>query len=362
MGRGTRSSTTLDFVGADPNDFIGDSNCGTTTSPAVLAPGQSCQIQIAFAPTIDGPRSASLILSDNEDTPLQVPLSGTGTVGYYETTPNGSVLNFGDANFFGDLSAIGLAPARRRDHHDARTATVTGWWLGTAGCSASVTPASSARPVPSHLNKPIVGMASTPSGHGLLAGGVRRRRCSASATPSSAARPAPFTSTSPIVGMAPTPDGQGYWLVASDGGIFAFGDANFSARPARIHLNKPIVGMAADADGTGYWLVASDGGIFAFGDADFFGSTGAVRSTQPDRGHGGDARRAAATGWSLGRRHLQLRRCHLPRSAGGTGVSNVVGLAGTAPPAFPGYLGVFFNSALRFHAQGANQRFHYIHH
>ena len=28
--------------------------------------------------------------------------------------------------------------------------------------------------------------------------------------------------------MAPTVDGQGYWLVASDGGVFAFGDAVFS--------------------------------------------------------------------------------------------------------------------------------------
>jgi hypothetical protein len=37
-------------------------------------------------------------------------------------------------------------------------------------------------------------------------------------------------------------------------------------------LNKPIVGMAATPDGMGYWLVASDGGIFAYGDAGFFGS------------------------------------------------------------------------------------------
>ena len=26
---------------------------------------------------------------------------------------------------------------------------------------------------------------------------------------------------------ASTPDGRGYWLVAADGGIFAFGDAGF---------------------------------------------------------------------------------------------------------------------------------------
>ena len=31
----------------------------------------------------------------------------------------------------------------------------------------------------------------------------------------------------------------------------------------------------------GYWLVASDGGIFSFGDAQFFGSTGAMTSTSP---------------------------------------------------------------------------------
>jgi hypothetical protein len=31
----------------------------------------------------------------------------------------------------------------------------------------------------------------------------------------------------PIVGMATTPDGKGYWLVAADGGVFTFGDARF---------------------------------------------------------------------------------------------------------------------------------------
>ena len=41
-----------------------------------------------------------------------------------------------------------------------------------------------------------------------------------------------------------------------------------------MHLNKPIVGMAPTRDGGGYWLVASDGGIFAYGDAGFYGSTG----------------------------------------------------------------------------------------
>jgi hypothetical protein len=85
----------------------------------------------------------------------------------------------------------------------------------------------------------------------------------------------------PIVGMAPTPSGQGYWLVASDGGIFSFGDAAFRGSTGAMVLNKPIVGMASTPSGRGYWLVASDGGIFAFGDAAFRGSTGAISLNRP---------------------------------------------------------------------------------
>jgi hypothetical protein len=85
----------------------------------------------------------------------------------------------------------------------------------------------------------------------------------------------------PIVGMAATPDGQGYWLVGSDGGIFSFGDATFYGSTGTTALNKPIVGVAATPDGQGYWLVASDGSIFTFGDATFYGSTGAIALNKP---------------------------------------------------------------------------------
>ena len=135
----------------------------------------------------------------------------------------------------------------------------------------------------------------------------------------------PATSNAPVTGMAATPDGGGYWLVASDGGVFAFGDAgfygsaagtpegydvvglattrdghgywlvdssgvvtNFGDAPALgaipstgVVLNQPVVGMAATPDGGGYWLVASDGGVFAFGDARFSGSEGATALNAP---------------------------------------------------------------------------------
>ena len=54
---------------------------------------------------------------------------------------------------------------------------------------------------------------------------------------------APLRLNQPIVGMAATPDGKGYWLVASDGGIFSFGDAAFFGSEGGVHLNAPIVGI-----------------------------------------------------------------------------------------------------------------------
>ena len=128
--------------------------------------------------------------------------------------------------------------------------------------------------------KPIVGMASTPDGGGywLVAsdGGIfalGNARFHGSAGNLTLARP--------IVGMAATPDGGGYWLVASDGGIFGYGNARFHGSTGGIALNRPIVGMARTNNGGGYWLVASDGGIFAFGNAGFHGSTGGIALNKP---------------------------------------------------------------------------------
>ena len=126
--------------------------------------------------------------------------------------------------------------------------------------------------------------------------------------------------------MAATPDGHGYWLVASDGGIFTFGDARYSARPAAsastarssgwppprpatatgwsrptaasspsatphycgstgaMHLQPPDRRHGRPTPGHGYWLVASDGGIFTFGDARYLGSEGGKPLTSPSSG------------------------------------------------------------------------------
>ena len=76
--------------------------------------------------------------------------------------------------------------------------------------------------------------------------------------------------------MTSTADGHGYWLVARDGGVFAFGNAPYYGSTGNIRLNQPIAGITAAQDGHGYRFVAADGGVFNFGSAPFYGSAGSV--------------------------------------------------------------------------------------
>jgi hypothetical protein len=78
-----------------------------------------------------------------------------------------------------------------------------------------------------------------------------------------------------IIGLTATQTGRGYWLVGSDGGVFAFGDARFyGSLPGNGVRVANIVAMAATKSGLGYWLIGSQGEVFAFGDAPFHGSLG----------------------------------------------------------------------------------------
>jgi hypothetical protein len=85
--------------------------------------------------------------------------------------------------------------------------------------------------------------------------------------------------------MAATPDHKGYWLVGSDGRVFAFGDARFfgsapepPSRQGAVGASNTAlaqtVGIASTEDGRGYYLVSAKGGVYAFGDARFKGSCG----------------------------------------------------------------------------------------
>ena len=124
----------------------------------------------------------------------------------------------------------------------------------------------------------------------------------------SRARPA----NSPIVGMAATPDGRGVsgWS-ASDGGIFSFRRRCRSTAVRRRPPPQPAHrrhGLHARRQ-VATWLVATDGGIFSYGDARLLRlHRWQATSTSPSSGIAADP---ATGGYWRGRRRrrrLQLRR------------------------------------------------------
>jgi hypothetical protein len=75
--------------------------------------------------------------------------------------------------------------------------------------------------------------------------------------------------------MVPSTDDHGYFMVASDGGVFAFGDATFAGSCYSIGgCSGAAVSVMPDASGHGYWLVTSTGAVYGFGDAPFLGAPG----------------------------------------------------------------------------------------
>jgi hypothetical protein len=151
--------------------------------------------------------------------------------GYWLVQANGAVTVFGDAQHFGDASALPLNGGIRAM---AVTKSGNGYWLmGDDGGIFSYGDAAF---------------------HGSMGGVPLNGR---------------------ILDMAATEDG--YWLVGEDGGVFSF-DVGFHGSMGSTVLNKPVTSITAAADGSGYWLVGLDGGIFSFG-VDFHGSLPGVDPT-----------------------------------------------------------------------------------
>ncbi len=134
--------------------------------------------------------------------------------GYWLVGPEGGVLGFGDAHYYGSTGSeprhspiVGIAP----------TPDGGGYWL--VGSDGSVLSFGDAHYYGSAGGKPL---------------------------------------HSPVVGMAPTVDGRGYWLVGSDGTVLSFGDAHFFGSSAGKSLAEPVVAVSANPEGGGYWLVEGE--------------------------------------------------------------------------------------------------------
>ena len=285
---GSAITVTFSFSGAGTDDYAWTfgSNCAAPIDAAgkiiPIAATSSCTVDVYFYPGALGERDAALTLTTtwtHQASSRSPATAASVTTRSAQTGPSATPAMpppTGTPRAFRSTTRSSAWPR-------PVTTGATGWSPPTAGSSTTATPSSTARPAASRSNKPIVGMAASynssgPAGYWLVAsdGGIFNYG------------QAPFYGSagairlnSPIVGMAPTPDGGGYWLVAADGGIFSYGDAQFYGSAGSLHLNKPIVGMAATPDGGGYWLVAADGGIFSYGDALFHGSAGSLPLVQP---------------------------------------------------------------------------------
>jgi hypothetical protein len=74
--------------------------------------------------------------------------------------------------------------------------------------------------------------------------------------------------------------GDGYWLVAADGGLFAFGGVPYlgSVAGERPDNYAGAVQMRATVTGRGYYIADANGGIAPFGDATFLGADTSQRA------------------------------------------------------------------------------------
>jgi hypothetical protein len=199
--------------------------------------------------------------------------------GYYLVAGDGGIFPFGDATGYGSTGNVRL---NKPVVGMATTPKADGYWVvaGDGGIFTFGNAIGYGSTGGIHLNKPVVAMVPTATGKGywLVAsdGGIFPFGDAAGYGSTGG-----IVLNKPIIGMAVTATGKGYWLVAGDGGIFPFGDATGYGSTGGIVLNKPIVSMAATVDGKGYWLVAADGGVFSFGDAVGYGSAAALPIDSP---------------------------------------------------------------------------------
>ena len=174
--------------------------------------------------------------------PAAITAPSTATThGYWLVGSDGGIFNFGAAGFYGSTGSlalqrpvVGLSPTTSR----------TGYWLvaSDGGIFAFNTGFYGSLP----------GLGLNPAGSGL-----------------------PHSLNAPIVGMVPSVTGHGYFMVASDGGVFAFGDAHFAGScPGIGGCAGSAVAVVPDASGNGYWVVTNTGSVYGFGDATYYGAPG----------------------------------------------------------------------------------------
>ncbi|HEY3240468.1 MAG TPA: phosphodiester glycosidase family protein, partial [Acidimicrobiia bacterium] len=85
------------------------------------------------------------------------------------------------------------------------------------------------------------------------------------------------------VDLEPTASGNGYWIVDDNGSVFAFGDARYlgNADRSRLVAGEKVTSLSATPTGSGYWFFTSKGRVLTRGDAGLFGDVAAIKLNGP---------------------------------------------------------------------------------
>ncbi len=194
--------------------------------------------------------------------------------GYWLVGANGAVYSFGDAKFLGGLQGkhlnqpiVGMA------------ATPKGMGYILLGRDGGIFSFGNARFYGStgaiHLNAPVLDVSMSADGHGywfVAADGGVFSYGGAQFHGSTGA----MKLAQPVRSMTAAANGKGYWMVADDGGIFAF-DVPFEGSMPRVRdlYGYPYVSsvrMRSLPSNDGYYILAVNGTVWAFGNAKYFGS------------------------------------------------------------------------------------------
>ncbi len=272
-----------------------------TTSAAFTGLDPAKTYTATITATNDRGTSPAVQVSGKPDAPATPPPAASGDAdGYWMVRSGGSVYAFGGATDFGSPTLNPGTTAVAITGHPAGT----GYWvLGSDGTvyprGAAVTyPANN--PAVLSPGETYTSIAAHPSGNGYWLFTSKGRVI----THGNAGHFQDLVTlgvnlNAPVIASAPTAAGDGYLMVAADGGVFAFPTSNTTLFQGSIQsvindqlklvgiaatdwLQAPIVGIVPTPTGGGYWMIASDGGVFGFGDAGFRGSVpGALNGGLP---------------------------------------------------------------------------------
>jgi len=235
-----------------------------------LTPGESQTETVDFTPTAVGTVTDAWTINANDTSGVwTISFSGTGTLvgpvttgstapshGYWLVGSDGGIFTFGSAQFRGSTGSLSL---QRPVVGIVPTIDDGGYWLDAS--DGGVFSFGDTR-----FYGSIPGLGMHPAGSGL-----------------------PHSLNDPIVAMVPSADGGGYFMVGSDGGVFAFGDAHFAGScPGIGGCAGSAVAVVPDDSGNGYWVVTSTGNVYGFGDAAYLGGPGQGRVTAAVASHVGN--------------------------------------------------------------------------